>query len=147
MGADLLRAELARYVRGELVAEPQDDARSTLAPLLAKDDGRLDFRWTARRVHDRVRGMIPWPGAFATLSGDVIKVHRSRLAPGERTDAAPGTVVPSERDVIRVACGDGLAVDLLELQDAGKKRLTAAQYRAGRGLEPGARFDLGGTSE
>jgi methionyl-tRNA formyltransferase len=147
MGAALLRAELGRYVRGELPALPQNDAEATLAPLLTKDDGRLDFRWPARRVHDRVRAMVPWPGAFTTLDGAVVKVHRSGLAPGEHVDAAPGVVVPSERDVLRVACGDGHAVDLLELQDAGKKRLSAAQYRAGHGLEPGARFDIGGNGE
>lgn len=145
MGADLLRAELARVVRGELAAVPQDDARATLAPLLTKEDGRLDFGWPAKRVHDRVRGMSPWPGAFALFGGDVVKVHRTRLGSDGRTDAAPGTVVPSDRSVVRVACGDGLTVDLLELQDAGKKRLPAAQYRAGHGIEPGVLFDAKAT--
>lgn len=141
MGADLIRAELPRVARGELSAVAQDPSRATLAPLLTKEDGRLDFGWPAKRVHDRVRGMSPWPGAFAALDGGILKVHRARLAADTRTDAAPGTVLPSERSALRVACGDGRAVDLLELQEPGKKRLSAAQYRAGRGLEPGFRFE------
>ncbi len=144
MGAELLRAELARYVAGDLPAVPQDDAQATLAPLLTKDHGRLDFAWPATKVHDRVRAMVPWPGAFALLGGEPVKVHRTRRVPGFTTSEAPGTVIAGEKDAIRVACGDGGAVDLLELQDAGKKRLAAAVYRAGRGLEPGARFDAGG---
>ncbi len=140
MGAGLVRRELARAVRGELEPRPQDDARATLAPLLTKAHGRLDFRWPARQVHDRARAMSPWPGAFAMLDGKVVKVHRTRL-PDVTVDGAPGEIVASERDVVRVASGDGRAVDLLELQDAGKKRLSAGQYRAGHALPPGTSFD------
>jgi methionyl-tRNA formyltransferase len=141
LGAGLLTRELPSIVRGERSPEAQDDARATLARLLTKEDGRLDFRWPARRVHDRVRGMSPWPGAFASIEGKVVKVHRSRL-PEAEVDAAPGEVVASERHVLRVACGDGRAVDLLELQDAGKKRLSVEQYRSGHALPPGTRFEL-----
>jgi methionyl-tRNA formyltransferase len=140
MGAELLRRDLPRVVRNELEPTPQDDARATLAPLLTKAHGRLDFHWPARRVHDRARAMSPWPGAFTALDGKVVKVHRTHL-PGAGVEGAPGEVVASERDVVRVACGDGRAVDLLELQDAGKKRLAAASYRAGHPLPPGTRFD------
>jgi methionyl-tRNA formyltransferase len=140
MGAGLLRRELQRFVHGELTPEPQDDARATLAPLLTKAHGRLDFRWPARRVHDRARAMSPWPGAFTALDGKVVKVHHTHL-PGVEVGGVPGEVVASERDVVRVACGDGHADDLLELQDAGKKRLAAATYRAGHPLPPGTRFD------
>ncbi|MBC7172878.1 MAG: methionyl-tRNA formyltransferase, partial [Polyangiaceae bacterium] len=126
MGANLLRTDLARYVAGELPATPQDDAQATMAPLLTKEDGRLDFAWPAQRVHDRVRGMSPWPGAFTTLDGKPVKVHRTHVAEA-RVVASPGEVVASDEGVIRVACGDGSAIDLLELQDAGKKRVPAAQ--------------------
>jgi methionyl-tRNA formyltransferase len=141
LGAGLLTRELPSIIRGERSADAQDDARATLAPLLTKDDGRLDFRWPARRVHDRIRGMSPWPGAFVSIDGKVVKVHRSRL-PGVPAYGAPGEIVPSERDALRVACGDGRAVDLLELQDPGKKRLPVEQYRSGHPLPPGTRFEL-----
>jgi len=136
LGAALLRRDLSRAVAGALVAVPQDSSLATDAPLLEKSDGRLDLRWPAAKVHDRVRGMSPWPGATLDVDGKTVKIHRTACA-DEPTDAPPGQLIDAPKGVLRVACGDGRAVDLLELQDPGKKRLTASQYRAGHGLEAG----------
>lgn len=136
MGAELLRRELARYVRGELVATPQDHARATLAPLLEKEHGRVDWSLPARRVHDHVRGMSPWPGAFTTAGGARVKIHRTHVVREDGAHGAPGTVLKMERSGIEVACGSGVvAIDELQLE--GRKRLAAADFVAARAWTSG----------
>src|SRR5690606_13656202 len=105
LGAAVVRQDLPRLVAGELQATPQDEALATHAPMLSRDDGRIDWTAPARRVHDRVRGMTPWPGASASLAGKRIKILETRL--GEATSAAPtGTIVAIDDSAV-VACGDG----------------------------------------
>lgn len=140
LGADLLAAELPRLVSGEAVFTPQDDARATLAPILRKEDGRLDFTQPARAVSARARGVNPWPGATAALDGQVVKLFGPRpLAPGASTSAAPGTVVAIDASGAAIACGNQ-ALTFAELQLPGRKRLPAAAVAAGRALTVGVRF-------
>lgn len=138
LGAALLGDNLAAIVEGKLTGRPQDDARSTHAPLLAKDDGRLRFDRPARELHDLVRGTNPWPGATTTLDGKLLKVHRSRPAPGLPA-APPGTVVATGADGIWVACADGALV-LTEVQLEGRQRMRAIDFVAGARLEKGTVF-------
>lgn len=141
MGADLVRDKLADFVHGRIVATPQDGASATLAPMLTKDDGRIDWMLPARRVHDRVRGMYPWPGAFTTLNGQRVKVHATAVRIEEGAIGAPGTIVRADAKAgIEVACGEGV-VAILDLQLEGKKRLTAAEHLAGHAWKPGMRFE------
>jgi methionyl-tRNA formyltransferase len=81
-----------------------------------------------------VRGFTPWPGAFTTLGGKVLKVHRARAVPGE-AGAAPGAA-RAAGGALRVACGGGTALDLLELQPEGKRRMAAADFLNGLGQGP-----------
>ena len=137
LGAQLLCEELPRYLRGELVAVPQDAARMTLAPLLDKTHGELDWHKSAQRVHDLVRGMTPWPGAYTRVpAGTVLKVHATHLIDA-LADAPPGTVLAADRaHGLVVACGAGaLALDVV--QPENKRRMTAAEYLAGRTLAVG----------
>lgn len=137
MGAAILRRDLPRWVAGEITPRAQDRARVTMAPLLTKEDGRIDWRAKARAVHDRVRGMSPWPGAFTTLEdGTVLKVHRTRVTEGS---GEPGCVLDATAAGIVVACGQG-AVSVLRLQLASKKPLDAEAFLAGRSVEPGTRW-------
>ncbi len=142
VGAALLRDELARYIEGALVATPQPIEGVTMARMLTKDDGRLRWQDDAQRVHDRVRGLSPWPGTFThVLDGEPrrIKVHRTRVVAREGTHGKPGTVLQGTDAGIEVACGRGvIAID--ELQDPGKKRLDAVRYLAGRGMNNGTRL-------
>ena len=131
MGADLVREELPRYLDGALTAVPQDDAAATLAPLLEKEDGALDFRGPARAVHDRVRGMTPWPGAYLRVDDERIKVHASRVVAERTGGGPPGRVLRADSNGIEVACGQG-TVRLLELQPEGKRRMSAQDFLAGR---------------
>lgn len=135
LGAELLTRELPRWVAGEITPTPQDHDAATMAPLLTKEDGRIDWSWTARAVHDRVRGMHPWPGAHTHLGGTTLKIHRTRVVDGE---GPPGAVLAAD-DALVVACGEG-AVAIEQLQLAGKKRLKARAFLSGHPIAPGARL-------
>ncbi|MEM9071958.1 MAG: methionyl-tRNA formyltransferase [Myxococcota bacterium] len=137
LGASLLREELAQWVDGTLSPTPQPDDGVTMARLLTKDDGRLTWEQSAQEVHDRVRGMTPWPGAFTFLEDRRVKVHQTRVISNEGSHGTPGEVVGTEG--VHVACGTGtLAIEVL--QDPNRKRLDAKTYRAGRSLGKGTRF-------
>ncbi|HEY4186442.1 MAG TPA: methionyl-tRNA formyltransferase [Polyangia bacterium] len=139
LGAGLLGAKLPQIVDGTLAFVPQDDARATLAPILAKEDGRLDFNAPARVVSARARGVDPWPGATALLDGQVVKLFGPRGdGPGAGT-AAPGTVVAIDDRGLAIACADG-PLTFAELQLPGRKRLPASAVAAGRAIAIGARF-------
>jgi methionyl-tRNA formyltransferase len=144
MGAALVRSELPRWLAGELPAREQPSEGITHARLLEKSDGLLDFRESAKRVHDRARGMQPWPGASAMLAEPGrdpvrVKIHRTLRLEGD-AGGAPGTIVRVSDSGIEVACGEG-RVAIAELQLEGKKKLGAAEWVAGRRIDPGARFE------
>lgn len=140
LGAELLAAQLPRLSAGQATFTPQDDARATLAPILRKEDGRLDFTQPARAVSARARGVDPWPGATALLEGQVVKLFGPRpLGAGAAPGAAPGTVVAIDAAGAAIACGDG-ALAFAELQLPGRKRLPASAVAAGRAITVGARF-------
>ena len=139
LGGQLVREQLGPFLRGELRAQPQDHAGATLAPLLDKEQGRIDFSKTAAQLHALVRGTHPWPGAFCFFNGQRVKVHRTQVLTAEGSLAAPGTVLRADRHTIDVACGQGVLA-LYELQPEGKKRMQAEQFRAGARVMPGQRF-------
>jgi methionyl-tRNA formyltransferase len=112
---------------------PQDHARATHAAMLSKADGAIDFTRPAPLVAARIRGVDPWPGAQAQLRDQVVKLFRARPASGQ---GAPGTVLAIDAAGLHVACGEGAAV-IRELQAPGRKRLTAQQFAAGRGVAAG----------
>jgi methionyl-tRNA formyltransferase len=136
MGADAVTAWLPRYVAGGVTLEPQDDAHATAAPMLEKDHGRIDWTRSARRVHDHVRGMSPWPGAFTTARGKTLKVHATRVVDGTAHGASAGRVVVADKSRVLVACGDGCA-ELVRVQPEGKRTMTGAEWAMGRGVADG----------
>ncbi len=138
LGATTLVDALERLAHGELVARPQDDSAATNAPMIDKGDGRLDWRRPAVELARAVRAFNPRPCAFTTLDGAPLKIHRARAVDAHA--GAPGTVTRADR-VIVVGCGDG-ALQLEELQLAGRKRLPAADFLRGVRLTVGAK--LGG---
>ena len=139
LGAELLREELPRYVAGELTPTPQDDAYSTMAPLLRKAHGRIDWTKPSREVHNQIRGMNPWPGAHTTLAGRRIKIHRAQFSTLDPEAAVPGQVTALDPEGILVACADG-TIELQELQESGRKRVDARAFISGRGIQVGDRF-------
>jgi methionyl-tRNA formyltransferase len=143
MGAELLRANLPRYLAGEIMAKPQDESGATMAPLLTKDHGRIDWNKPARAVQDQVRGMNPWPGTHTTLHGRRIKVHRVLASTLDPEGAPPGQVIALDADGILVACAEG-TLELQELQESGRKRVDARAFATGRGVSVGDRFSSEG---
>jgi methionyl-tRNA formyltransferase len=136
LGADAVHEWLPRYVAGACTLETQDHDRATAAPPLEKSDGLVPWAQSAARVHDHVRGMTPWPGAFTTLRGRTIKIETTRTAETAGARAAPGTAVLVDKSHVIVACGEG-SVELLSVRPEGKKSMTAAQWAQGRGITEG----------
>jgi methionyl-tRNA formyltransferase len=144
MGAELLREHLARYVAGELTPQPQDEGAVTMAPLLKKEHGRIDWNASAQTVHNQIRGMNPWPGAHTVLGDRRIKVHRAAASTLDPEGAAPGEVIALDPEAILVACAEG-TLEIQELQESGRKRVDARAFATGRGIAVGDRFSSGGT--
>ncbi len=132
LGGQAIVTALPLLAAGELVPVRQDPARHTLAPILVKEHGRLDFTRPAAELAARLRGFTPWPGSFTTLAGKVLKVHAARAGPGDGDGAAPGTA-RADGGALRVACGQGSALCVTELQPEGKKRMSAADFLNGLG--------------
>ncbi len=135
IGAAALLEALAQLAAGTARPIAQDAARASHAPMLAKVDGMIDFTQPAAAVAARIRGVDPWPGAQAMLRGQIVKLFRARSVAGERS-AAPGTVVAIGERGLQVAAGGGV-VEIREVQAAGRKRMAAAQFAAGRGIAVG----------
>lgn len=139
LAARVVATDLERAVMGELDAVPQDHKLATLAPLLKKDDGRIPWEKTARVVHDHIRGMTSWPGAWTTIANKTFKVLKARVAKRAVRLDEPGTVIYAGRDGIEVACGEG-SLMLLRGQMEGRKPLDAAELVTGRAVKDGAKL-------
>ena len=130
LGAKLLIETLPDLDAGTVQAIPQDDALACYAPMLSKDLSPINWNGSARQIHDQVRGLIPWPSAVTALGGVRCKVWKTALS-GECSGKAPGSVVQADRHGLKIACGDGEVLELLEIQPEGKKRMTASAFLAG----------------
>src|ERR1700687_3901922 len=138
IGAELMVETLRGLDTGQVRPTPQDHAQATLAPILNKEDGRMDFSRSATHLFNRLRGFQPWPGAFTTFKGKTLQVHRAqprqhaaKLTPGE---------VAVEGTRLLVGCGEGFgkdkdkdknagtALELIEIQVEGKRRMTAQEF-------------------
>jgi methionyl-tRNA formyltransferase len=139
LGAGALREALPLLERGELPRVAQDHSRATLAPLLTREDGKVDFARTALENDQRRRGFTPWPGAFTTLGGAALKIHAARVLDG-RTSDPPGTIVGAGAEGLDVAAGRGTLWRLIEVQPEGKKRMPAGAFLAGHRLRAGDRL-------
>lgn len=135
LGAQLLSTTLAAIADGTVTRRPQNDAEATMAPMLEKAMGRLALTRPAQELHNQVRGMNPWPGAFCTAGGKTLKIHETRVAAGS---GAPGTLLCA--DPVTVACGEG-ALQLMTVQPEGKPRMAAEAWLRGARLPQGARLE------
>lgn len=139
IGADLMAETLRGLESGSIYPAPQDHARATLAPILKKEDGRIEFARTATEIFNRMRGFQPWPGAYTLFKGKTLQVHRVHPAENAGT-LAPGEIA-AEGTRLLVGCGQATALELLELQVEGKRRMSAADfingYRPARGEKLG----------
>ena len=139
LGAELLTETVERIAAGTAQAVPQDDGQSSYAPMLSRELSPMNWRKTARQLHDQVRGLYPWPAATAVLDGVRCKILRTDPV-GEAAGEAPGTVLQADKRGLRVACGGGTALEILDLQPDGKKAMPASAFLMGHPIETGTVF-------
>ena len=139
VGGRLLIETIARLEKGGLVPQPQDHARATMAPLLKKEDGLLDWTLPALELANRVRGLSPWPGAHTYLGEDRWVIWSASADDRSAAGGPPGTVVQATKEGLLVATGSGL-LRIVEFQPANSRRMSVAQYLAGHKLAPGLRL-------
>jgi methionyl-tRNA formyltransferase len=140
IGAALLVESLLRFNRGEISPVPQNHEDATLAPLLKKEHGLINWLLPAQQIYNRMRGFAPWPGAYTTFRGQTCHLWG---APTENTTAAaqhaPGEILFSPTH-IHVVCGEGTRLQLDSVQLEGRKRISAREFANGARLRPGDRF-------
>lgn len=138
-GAAVLLKTVELILRDALKPVPQDDSLATYAPVLRKEDGRVDWTKSSSEIKDQVRGLYPWPGAFTAWKGALLKIHRGMAIVGAATGSEPGAVLDTGRDGLLVACGKG-AFAITELQPENKRRMSAAEFISGYRVAKGDRL-------
>jgi len=138
LSADLMIDTLDRLSHGRLHPVPQDHARATTAPMLAKGDGRIDWRLSAAKIERRIRGVTPWPGAFTYHGSNRLKLFAAKPVPAHCC-RPPGTVLTGFPEELCIATGDQ-ALSILEIQSASGKRLPIAEFLRGYRISPGSRL-------
>ncbi len=137
LGAQVIIETLSGIEDGTLEPTPQNEEEASLAPKLCREDGRIDWTQKAQEIHNRVRGMNPYPGAFTLLGDETVKVHRTATTGIERGDTLPGAIALQETGRLLVGTGDEL-IELLEVQRACRPRVTGRDFL--NGLRGEARF-------
>ncbi|HEV2690553.1 MAG TPA: methionyl-tRNA formyltransferase [Bryobacteraceae bacterium] len=132
-GADLLVKTLSGLKDGTIPPEPQDSGLATLAPILKKEDGVIDWNWPAEKICNRARGFLPWPGAYSYFRGQMFHVWKARVA-DEGGVGEPGWLMPQKKRLL-VTSGEGTALELLEVQVEGRKRMSAEAFLNGQRLD------------
>lgn len=138
LGAEVLEQTIAALQNGELKPEKQNHAEFTYAPMLSKELSPIDWNLPAREVHNKIRGLSPWPSATAVLNGKKVKIHRSVLV--SEKGGATGEVAENGKRLV-VACGDGECIEILSIQAEGKKAMSAADFMRGNPVNIGDKFE------
>ncbi len=126
IGADLMIETLRRFDNGQIQPTPQDHSKATLAPILRKEDGRIDFTRTATVIFNRLRGFQPWPGAHTLFRGRGLQIHRARPLE-QSTNLTPGAM-KADSTRLMVSCGQKTALEIIDLQPEGKRRMSATNF-------------------
>jgi methionyl-tRNA formyltransferase len=138
MGAPLMARTLRGLAKGELATRAQDHAGATLAPMLKREDGRIEWRRTAVEIYNRMRGFAPWPGAYTEFREQ--KWHlRGRPAVGVATEREPGTIFV-EKDRVSVVCGGGSRLEITHVKQEGRRTISAGEFLHGARVKEGERF-------
>ena len=139
MGAPLMVETLEGLETGTIAVRKQDSAYATLAPILKREDGHIDFERTAMEIYNRWRGFQPWPGAYTSFRGKKLTLHR--MMPMElRGEQGNSAEVRVERGRLFVDCGGNSRLEIFEVQPEGKKRMSAADFLRGHQLKSGDRL-------
>jgi len=140
-GAPLIVETLQKLDRGEITPTPQDNSQATVAPVLKKDDGKIDWQLSARKIYNRIRGLQPWPGAFTTFRGRNCQIWGKPLKP-VAAGGEPGIILSTQEDGLLVICGGPIASVLRveHIQMEGRNRVTDFEFMRGARIELGERF-------
>ncbi|HEY3197191.1 MAG TPA: formyltransferase family protein, partial [Nitrospirales bacterium] len=139
LGGRLLTETIQGLLGGGVKPIVQDTTLATMAPLLKKEDGVIQWQDASTRIVDRVRGLTPWPGASTYYGEERWLIRRAEAANTGDSGAQPGTILEVTRDAIRVAAGTG-SVLIHELQPSSGKRLAIKQYLSGHAVEIGSKL-------
>lgn len=139
LGANLLVQTLTLLERGQAPRETQDHSQATYAPMLNRETERINWGAAGRQIVNLIRGLNPWPGAYTLLEANPLKIWQARFEPGTPL-ADPGTVVALGKEGPVVAAGDGHLV-LTQLQPAGSRAMTGADFLRGRKLQEGTKLE------
>ena len=142
IGARLLVDVVNQMADGTATEEPQDDRLATYAAKITREEGLVDWSLPAAAVHNRVRGLYPWPHAYSYLDGGRLILLRTHLVP-DTTSEAPGTIIEVTRDTLQIATGDHQRLAVDELQAEGRRPMTTREFLAGRPVRVGARLESG----
>jgi len=136
IGADLLADTLPQYLSGQTTSTPQDNSRMTLSPPIRKEQGLIDWSRSAQQIHDQIRALAAWPGAYTALNGGRFKIYCSSIADnrediireyrGQNDEPVPGTIIRATKCEITVACGTG-CLNLLCVQPQSCRRMNASE--------------------
>src|ERR1700733_7054346 len=137
IGAELVVETLRQLEAGSIQPRPQDNSQASLAPILKKEDGLVDFSRSAGDLFNRIRGFQPWPGAYTKFRGKTLQILKTRPATG----TVPAAVLLVDSGRLLVGCGRNTSLELFEIQREGKKRSSAADFA--RGYHPHSGEKLG----
>jgi len=137
-GAELMVETLRGLAAGTLASRPQDQAAASYAPILKRADGLIDWSLTAQEIYNRMRGFLPWPGAFTEFRGQACHLW-GRPVSDVVSEDAPGTLA-SKNGRLQIACGAATVMELAHVKLEGRKQLSAAEFANGARLHPGERF-------
>ncbi|WP_238325952.1 methionyl-tRNA formyltransferase [Bryobacter aggregatus] len=129
MGATLLLETLTAIEQGTMIPIPQQDSEATHAPILSRLDAAIDWNWPATVIHNRTRGFFPWPGTATQFRGQTLRISKTRVSE-DSTTHEPGRVLGA-KGPLRVACGQSTVLELLEVQQEGRSRVSGTDLRNG----------------
>jgi methionyl-tRNA formyltransferase len=134
LGAPLMLETLEGLERGTITPTPQDHSCATLAPILEKEDGLIDWSLDAQQIVNRVRGLAPWPGAYTHFRGQLLHIWKARVAAGQAAAAPAGSLLIQGK-TLRIACGQGTLLEAIEVQLEGRRRVPAPDFINGARIQ------------
>jgi methionyl-tRNA formyltransferase len=143
LGARLLLPVVDQLERGTAVEVPQDDSLATYAARILKTDGAIAWDRPAQAIHDQVRALSPWPHAYTFLDGARYVLHASHVASSQAVAGTPGEILPAAKGQLLIQAGAGTVLEVLQLQEEGRRVLPVREFLAGRPLPVGGRFTAG----
>jgi methionyl-tRNA formyltransferase len=135
LGGELLVETLRGLENGSIVPIPQDNSQATLAPLLTKEDGRIDWKRSSVEIWNGMRGFTPWPGAFTAFRGKMLSVYAAQPAASGTEPLAPGQI-HAQGEHLYIGCGENTVLEVFEVQVEGKKRMSAREFVNGYHPKP-----------